>query len=167
MGGFLQANPGSTFMIVFKKSLKMFGNRFTHAFYLDVLKDRLYTTAPKSLARRSAQTALWQITNAMLRWMAPFLSFTAEEASQWGFVNVLTDAGGALEGALELAGRITANGPLAVQAILKTMRDSEGKHEEECWADDAKVGAAVFSSEDAKEGPRAFLEKRKPEFKGR
>jgi isoleucyl-tRNA synthetase len=45
-----------------------------------VLKDRLYTTAPKSLARRSAQTALWQITNAMLRWMAPFLSFTAEEA---------------------------------------------------------------------------------------
>jgi len=50
------------------------------AFYLDILKDRLYTTAPKSLARRSAQTALWHITNAMLRWMAPFLSFTAEEA---------------------------------------------------------------------------------------
>ncbi|MDT7837385.1 isoleucine--tRNA ligase [Aquabacterium sp. OR-4] len=50
------------------------------AFYLDVLKDRLYTTAPKSLARRSAQTALWQITQAMLRWMAPFCSFTAEEA---------------------------------------------------------------------------------------
>jgi isoleucyl-tRNA synthetase len=50
------------------------------AFYLDVLKDRLYTTAPKSLARRSAQTALHQITHAMLRWMAPILSFTAEEA---------------------------------------------------------------------------------------
>jgi isoleucyl-tRNA synthetase len=50
------------------------------AFYLDILKDRLYTTAPKSLARRSAQTALWNITHAMLRWMAPFLSFTAEEA---------------------------------------------------------------------------------------
>ncbi len=50
------------------------------AFYLDILKDRLYTTAPKSLARRSAQTALWHITHAMLRWMAPFLSFTAEEA---------------------------------------------------------------------------------------
>ncbi|MFY8118990.1 MAG: isoleucine--tRNA ligase, partial [Roseateles sp.] len=49
-------------------------------FYLDVLKDRLYTTAPKSVARRSAQTALWHITNGMLRWMAPFLSFTAEEA---------------------------------------------------------------------------------------
>jgi isoleucyl-tRNA synthetase len=58
------------------------------AFYLDVLKDRLYTTAPKSLARRGAQTALWQITQAMLRWMAPFLSFTAEEA--WA---VLREAG--------------------------------------------------------------------------
>ncbi|MFM8690820.1 MAG: isoleucine--tRNA ligase [Limnohabitans sp.] len=52
------------------------------AFYLDVLKDRLYTTATKSLARRSAQTALHRITHAMLRWMAPFLSFTAEEAWQ-------------------------------------------------------------------------------------
>ena len=50
------------------------------AFYLDILKDRLYTAAVNSLARRSAQTALWQITQAMLRWMAPFLSFTAEEA---------------------------------------------------------------------------------------
>ena len=50
------------------------------AFYLDVLKDRLYTTAPGSHARRSAQTALWHITHSMLRWMAPFLSFTAEEA---------------------------------------------------------------------------------------
>lgn len=52
------------------------------AFYLDVLKDRLYTTGAKSHARRSAQTALWNITHAMLRWMAPFLSFTAEEAWQ-------------------------------------------------------------------------------------
>ncbi len=50
------------------------------AFYLDVLKDRLYTTAAGSHARRSAQTALWHITHSMLRWMAPFLSFTAEEA---------------------------------------------------------------------------------------
>ena len=50
------------------------------SFYLDVLKDRLYTSAAKSLARRSAQTVLHQITHAMLRWMAPFLSFTAEEA---------------------------------------------------------------------------------------
>jgi isoleucyl-tRNA synthetase len=50
------------------------------SFYLDILKDRLYTTAAGSHARRSAQTALHAITHAMLRWMAPFLSFTAEEA---------------------------------------------------------------------------------------
>ncbi len=50
------------------------------AFYLDVLKDRLYTTAANSHARRSAQTALHHITHALVRWMAPFLSFTAEEA---------------------------------------------------------------------------------------
>jgi isoleucyl-tRNA synthetase len=60
--------------------LQVFCSEDLGAFYLDVLKDRLYTTAPKSLARRSAQSALWQITHAMLRWMAPFLSFTAEEA---------------------------------------------------------------------------------------
>jgi isoleucyl-tRNA synthetase len=60
--------------------LQVFCSEDLGAFYLDVLKDRLYTTAPKSLARRSAQTALAQLTHAMLRWMAPFLSFTAEEA---------------------------------------------------------------------------------------
>ncbi len=60
--------------------VQLFCSEDLGAFYLDVLKDRLYTTAPKSLARRSAQTALWQVTHAMLRWMAPFLSFTAEEA---------------------------------------------------------------------------------------
>ncbi|HET7866200.1 MAG TPA: isoleucine--tRNA ligase [Burkholderiaceae bacterium] len=60
--------------------LQVFCSEDLGAFYLDVLKDRLYTTAPGSLARRSAQTALWHITQAMLRWMAPFLSFTAEEA---------------------------------------------------------------------------------------
>jgi len=60
--------------------LQVFCSEDLGALYLDVLKDRLYTTAPKSLARRSAQTALWHLTHAMLRWMAPFLSFTAEEA---------------------------------------------------------------------------------------
>ena len=60
--------------------LQVFCSEDLGAFYLDICKDRLYTTAPKSPARRSAQTALWRITQAMLRWMAPFLSFTAEEA---------------------------------------------------------------------------------------
>jgi len=48
-------------------------------FYLDVLKDRLYMTPPKSAARRSAQTAMLWIAEALVRWLAPILSFTAEE----------------------------------------------------------------------------------------
>jgi isoleucyl-tRNA synthetase len=62
--------------------LQTFCSEDLSAFYLDVLKDRLYTTAPASHARRSAQTALWHITSSLLRLMAPFLSFTAEEAHQ-------------------------------------------------------------------------------------
>ena len=61
------------------QSLQNFCSEELGAFYLDVLKDRLYTTAPNSLARRSAQTALWLITQTMLRLMAPILSFTTEE----------------------------------------------------------------------------------------
>jgi isoleucyl-tRNA synthetase len=60
--------------------LQVFCSEDLGSFYLDVLKDRLYTTAAGSHARRSAQTALSHIAHAMLRWMAPFLSFTAEEA---------------------------------------------------------------------------------------
>jgi isoleucyl-tRNA synthetase len=48
-------------------------------FYLDILKDRLYTTPTHSQARRSAQTAMWHVAHAMVRWLAPILSFTAEE----------------------------------------------------------------------------------------
>ena len=60
--------------------LQVFCSEDLGAFYLDVLKDRLYTTAADSLARRSAQTALWHITNGLLKLLAPVLSFTAEEA---------------------------------------------------------------------------------------
>jgi isoleucyl-tRNA synthetase len=60
--------------------LQTFCSEDLGAFYLDILKDRLYTTAPTSPERRSAQTALWHITSALLRVMAPVLSFTAEEA---------------------------------------------------------------------------------------
>ena len=90
----------------------------------------------------------------------------APEAKELGLIGHVVPDGEALAKAHELADMICANGPLAVQAILKTMRDSEGKHENDCWADDAKVGAEVFKSADAKEGPRAFLEKRKPNFTG-
>ena len=60
--------------------LQTFASADLGSFYLDVLKDRLYTTAPGSEARRSAQTALWYITKTLLRLMAPVLSFPAEEA---------------------------------------------------------------------------------------
>ena len=60
--------------------LQTFCSEDLGAFYLDILKDRLYTTAASSRARRSAQTALHHITSALLRVMAPILSFTAEEA---------------------------------------------------------------------------------------
>ncbi len=91
----------------------------------------------------------------------------APEAKEVGLIGHVVPDGEALAKAHEIADAISANGPVAVQAILKTMRDSEGKHEDDCWADDARVGAAVFASDDAKEGPRAFSEKRKPEFTGR
>src|SRR6202021_3681359 len=54
------------------------------SFYIDVLKDRMYTFAPTSLARRSAQTVLWQITAALVRLVAPILSFTADEV--WDYL---------------------------------------------------------------------------------
>jgi enoyl-CoA hydratase len=90
----------------------------------------------------------------------------APEAKAIGLIGHVVEDGRALAKANELADLIAANGPLAVQAVLGTIRDSEGKHEDECWADDARVGAAVFASNDAKEGPRAFAEKRMPEFTG-
>jgi isoleucyl-tRNA synthetase len=58
------------------------------AFYIDVLKDRLYTFAPTSHARRSAQTALWQITETLVRLVAPILSFTADEV--WEYLPAVT-----------------------------------------------------------------------------
>ena len=91
----------------------------------------------------------------------------APEALALGLIGHVVPDGTALDKAREIAEMISANGPLAVQAVLRTIRDSEGKHEDECWAEDARIGAAVFASDDAKEGPRAFMEKRAPEFKGR
>ncbi len=64
------------------QALQNFAAEDLGAFYLDILKDRLYTTAPDSAARRAAQSALWHITQAVTRLMAPILSFTAEEIWQ-------------------------------------------------------------------------------------
>ena len=61
------------------QALQIFCSEDLGGFYLDILKDRLYTSAPKSVARRSAQTALWHVTQTVVKLMAPVLSFTAEE----------------------------------------------------------------------------------------
>jgi isoleucyl-tRNA synthetase len=64
------------------QALQTFCSEDLGGFYLDILKDRLYTTAPKSAARRSAQSALWHITQSFVRLLAPITSFTAEEVWQ-------------------------------------------------------------------------------------
>ena len=92
---------------------------------------------------------------------------TAAEALSIGLIGHVVPDGQALNRALEIAAAIAANGPIAVRAILQVIRDTEGMPEDEAFALEAKAGMAVFASEDAKEGPRAFAEKRRPEFKDR
>ena len=75
--------------------------------------------------------------------------------------------GKALDRARELAGEVAANGPVAVQAVLRALRDTECLPEREAMRLDSQIGMQVFMSEDAKEGPLAFMEKRTPEFKGK
>ena len=92
---------------------------------------------------------------------------TAAEALSVGLIGRVVPDGTALEVALSLADMVAANGPVAVRAILRTMRETEGMAENDAFAIEGKIGMAVFASEDAKEGPRAFAEKRKPEFRDR
>ena len=92
---------------------------------------------------------------------------SADEALQYGLVGHVVDDGQALTKALEIAQQIAANGPLAVEAILRTLRETEGMTEREALDHEFEYGQAVFASEDAKEGPRAFKEKRPPVFQRR
>lgn len=94
-------------------------------------------------------------------------TMTAEEAYRYGLIGYVTPDGQALDKAMKIADRIARNGPIAVQAILQALRETECLPEKEALPIEAKIGMRVFMSEDAKEGPRAFAEKRKPEFKGR
>jgi enoyl-CoA hydratase len=91
---------------------------------------------------------------------------TAAEAQRIGLIGHVVPDGTALDKAHDLAELIAANGPLAVQAILRTIRETEAMHENDAFRLEAKLGMAVFQSADAKEGPRAFAEKRKPDFRG-
>jgi enoyl-CoA hydratase len=91
---------------------------------------------------------------------------TAQEAYRIGLIGHVVPDGQALGKALGLAELIAANGPLAVRAILRTIRETEGLPENEAFKIEAALGVEVFQSEDAKEGPRAFAEKRKPSFRG-
>jgi enoyl-CoA hydratase len=92
---------------------------------------------------------------------------SAREALEMGLIGHVVPDGEALPKALEIAEAVAANGPLAVRAILRTIRESEGLPEDAAFELEAKLGMAVFASEDAKEGPRAFKEKRPPKFHGR
>ncbi|MGI5269368.1 crotonase/enoyl-CoA hydratase family protein [Nonomuraea sp. CA-218870] len=92
---------------------------------------------------------------------------TAAEALTMGLVNRVVPDGQALAAARELAADVAAAGPLAVQAILRTYRDTEGLPEAEALKVSDELGWPVIGSQDAEEGARAFREKRPPAYRGR
>ncbi|MFF1450303.1 crotonase/enoyl-CoA hydratase family protein [Streptomyces sp. NPDC058274] len=91
----------------------------------------------------------------------------AQTARTYGLVNRITEKGGALEGALELARTISRNGPLAVRVTKQVMAEAPKWPAGQAWERMRAITGPVFASEDAKEGPRAFAEKRAPRWTGR
>jgi enoyl-CoA hydratase len=94
-------------------------------------------------------------------------AITAQEALAMGLVNRVVPDGQALTAAREIADEIAACGPLAVQAILRTYRDTIGLPEPEALKVSDAIGWPVIGSEDAKEGSLAFREKRPPIYHGK
>lgn len=92
---------------------------------------------------------------------------SADEALKLGFLNYVVTASLVMNKAMEIAEKIAANGPLAVKAIRKSARACLGLPERDALRVESEISAPVFQTEDAREGPRAFMEKRKPLYKGR
>ena len=90
----------------------------------------------------------------------------APEAKEIGLIGEVVPDGQALTRAREVAEQIAANGPVAVKAVLKALRDTECLRESEAMRLDSQIGMEVFKSDDAREGPTAFMEKRTPNFTG-
>jgi enoyl-CoA hydratase len=94
-------------------------------------------------------------------------TITATEAERIGLIGRVVPDGTALESALSVAERIARNGPLAVQAIKRSVQETEGLPEEEALKIELEIGLPIFGTADAKEGTRAFKEKREPHYEGR
>lgn len=92
---------------------------------------------------------------------------TAVQAQRFGLVNHVVPAGDVMPQALALAQKIAANGPVAVQAVKRTVRDTSGLALDGAYALENDAKRVVMASDDAREGPRAFMEKREPRFLGR
>jgi enoyl-CoA hydratase len=91
----------------------------------------------------------------------------APEALRLGLIGEVVPDGTALDRAREVAATVAANGPVAVQAVLRALRETEAVPEREAMRIDSRIGMAVFASDDAREGPLAFVEKRTPQFTGK